>query len=246
LYTDLKTPSDEELLSWGNRAEYFSKIPAEFRPDPDWRTALTPMLQNAMPKWSQGFEELILRDVFQDHMNGVFVDIGCAWAERGSTSCYLERRLGWSGLAVDALTKYQNAWSKHRQRSKFCNYAISDRAEEEVTFYEHASSGVSSLDRESTALYGSEEQISPITVEKITLNQLLADNDINQFDHLTLDIEGEELNALNGFDIQTYRPKLCCVENATGDVLAYFTRHGYQILEQYKKIDKINSYFSPA
>lgn len=237
--------SDDELRAWGNRAEFFSTILPLARPDLDWRTVLTPQLNHAKPSWSQGYEELIIRDFFQEERGGLFIDIGCAWPLRGSTTCYLERKLGWSGIAVDALSEYAPGWATHRPRSKFLNYAVSDRSQEQLTFYRNEWTGVSSLSKQQSLKFGGEKKLTPIKVEAITINDLLKLNDITQVDHLTLDIERSELGALNGFDIQFYQPRLCCVENTTEEILAYFEKNNYQILEKYRKVDKINCYFSP-
>lgn len=182
---------------------------------------------------------------FQEERGGLFIDIGCAWPLRGSTTCYLERKLGWSGIAVDALSEYAPGWATHRPRSKFLNYAVSDRSQEQLTFYRNEWTGVSSLSKQQSLKFGGEKKLTPIKVEAITINDLLKLNDITQVDHLTLDIERSELGALNGFDIQFYQPRLCCVENTTEEILAYFEKNNYQILEKYRKVDKINCYFSP-
>ncbi len=45
---------------------------------------------------------------------GVFVDVGCASPVADSTTCYLERHLGWSGIAVDALPEYGPPFTAER------------------------------------------------------------------------------------------------------------------------------------
>ncbi len=242
LYSDL---SDAEQAAWGNRAEFFSTIPPHLRPELDWRSVLSSRLAHASARWSQGYEELVIRDYFGDKKKGVFIDIGCAWPLKGSTSCFLECELGWTGLAVDALPDYHAGWKDKRKNSRFLNFAVSDCSLEEVTFYRHDWTGVSSLASLQAAKFGGDEKLTPITVKQITLNEILSKNDIQKIDHLTLDIEGEELNALNGFDIQSYAPQLCCIETATDQVAEYFNCHGYQLLDKYRKVDKINWYFSP-
>ena len=53
-------------------------------------------------RYSQHNEELIIRDFFQDRREGFFLDVGCAWPIRNSTTYYLEKHLGWSGIGIDA------------------------------------------------------------------------------------------------------------------------------------------------
>jgi hypothetical protein len=69
--------------------------------------------------YSQHDEELVIRDFFQDRRHGTFLDVGCAWPIKASNTFYLEQRLGWRGIAVDALPDYEQAWRKRRRRSRF-------------------------------------------------------------------------------------------------------------------------------
>src|SRR5262245_58799650 len=50
-------------------------------------------------KYSQGPEEWLIRDFFQDQRDGVFVDVGAYEPIKWSNTYRLERDLGWSGVA---------------------------------------------------------------------------------------------------------------------------------------------------
>jgi len=52
--------------------------------------------------YSQFNEELIIRDFFQDRKNGVFLDVGCSKPIENSTTYYLDKHLGWSGIGIGA------------------------------------------------------------------------------------------------------------------------------------------------
>jgi hypothetical protein len=63
-----------------------------------------------------------------------------------------------------------------------------------------------------------------------------------------MDIEGAELIALAGFDIERYRPDLACVEAKPMNrepLQEYFDAHGYSRLERYLKHDPFNYYYRP-
>ena len=62
--------------------------------------------------YSQGNEELIVRDFFQDRRGGFFLDVGAAHFKRNSTTYYLDKHLGWSGIAIDALKEYAPDYAK--------------------------------------------------------------------------------------------------------------------------------------
>ncbi len=52
------------------------------------------LLGGASALYSQGNEELVVRDFFQDRRRGVFVDVGCGLPQHNSMTFYLERHLG--------------------------------------------------------------------------------------------------------------------------------------------------------
>jgi FkbM family methyltransferase len=196
--------------------------------------------------YSQANEELIIRDFFQDKEGGFFVDIGCAWPIRISTTYYLEKHLGWTGIAVDALAEYAEGWAEKRPNSTFLQYAVTDRSGGTIAFHRHAVPSVSSLSKEQAALWGGEEHLTEIKVTAITLNDLLDQQGVKKIDHLTIDIEGAEPGALTGFDIERFQPELVCIEGGrvNGDFyLEYFGEHGYERIEKYAEHDKINWYF---
>ena len=203
-------------------------------------------------RYSQHDEELIIRDFFQDKRGGFFVDIGAAAPIKNSTTYYLEKHLGWRGIAVDALAQYGPGWARMRPNSEFVNNAITDRSDETMTFYKHDWSEVSSLSKEYAAQFGGEEKLTPIEVQTITITDLLDRRGVTKVNHLTIDIEGAELQALAGFDIQRFKPDLICIEvYGRGKVGAKAIRdhmesNGYGIVKEYKSNTVANWYFAPA
>jgi len=56
--------------------------------------------------YSQDDEETLIRAFFADHRGGSFLDVGAGDPIRDSTTYYLEKHLGWHGIAVDAIAVY--------------------------------------------------------------------------------------------------------------------------------------------
>ena len=237
-----KNLTDAELAIYGNRSKFFDWTPPAFRADRDWRSALGEELADAEPQWSQGFEELIIRDYFGDRKGGVFLDVGCSEPRKGSTTYYLENDLGWTGIGIDAAPWLAGGWAKYRPDSKFASYAVTDVDNEQVTFHIGV---VRALDEEMLEPFGG--KMREIEVTTMTLDTILEQNGVEKIDFLSMDIEGAEPAALEGFDIERYRPDLACIEAVKGDeVTEYFLSHGYELIEKYRKADRINLYFRPA
>ncbi len=85
------------------------------------RTTVSPILKEGIKLYSQDDEELVIRDFFRDRREGFFVDVGAGHYQRDSTTFYLEERLGWSGVAIDALAEYAEDYRTHRKRTTFVN-----------------------------------------------------------------------------------------------------------------------------
>lgn len=247
-----ETLATETAEFYGNRAKFFSWLPPRFRPDRNWRDSLSPWLKSEEPEFSQGYEELVVRDYFRDMKGGTFVDVGCYLPLQDSTTAFLERRLKWSGVAIDAIPLYAEQWSLHRPDSRFLPYAITDKDGETLTF--HVALGNSSLNErhlENTLkmleVDGPVPPTGEMQVRTSTLDTLLDEARVGRIDFLSMDIEGAEPLALAGFDIQRFRPMLVCIERSDEDsIMRYFAENGYELIEKYLRVDKLNWYFRPT
>ena len=213
------------------------------------------VLETGEKLYSQYDEELIIRDFFGDQRDGFFVDVGCYDYKDLSTTYYLEKHLGWSGIGVDANDAMRAGYEKHRPRTKFENYAVTDNSGLELSFFLNVGGeGVSSLSRswiENSihSFFGPdvEPMIREVKVPAITLDDLLEKNGVEKIDFLSMDIEGHELTALAGFDIERFSPELVCIEAAADQeaILRYFAENGYERIDRYLKFDFANWYFRP-
>ena len=159
---------------------------------------------------SEHAEEWLLRDFFKDRRNGVFVDVGSYDYQRFSNTYYLEHVLEWSGIAIDAQEEFAAGYAKHRPRTRFFSFFVSDRSDAlESLFVPAHNQLVASSRKDFSDRYDASGRRK---VRTITLNDLLERAKITSIDFLTMDIELAEPKALAGFDIERYRPLLVCVE----------------------------------
>jgi len=199
--------------------------------------------------FSQHGEEVLIRDFFQDRKNGFFLDVGCAWPVHYSNTYYLEKELGWSGIGVDAIADHARRWRNRRPHSKFFDFIVTDHSGDLESFYRTESGellGISTLTPR--AALGRKHEWEEIHVRTITLTDLLDQNGVSKIDLLSMDIEGAELIALAGFDINRFEPELVVVEvhaAARAPVQEYFSAHGYERIERYDSYDEYNYYFTP-
>ena len=197
---------------------------------------------------SENAEEWIIRDFFGDQRDGTFVDVGSYHYRKYSNTYYLEQTLGWSGIAIDAQEEFAADYAKHRPRTKFFSFFVSDRSDAmETLFVPRVNKLVASSSKEFSDRYdstGRERQ-----VRTITLNDLLDTAGVAKVDFVSMDIELAEPKALAGFDIQRFKPRLFAVE-AHSDIrqqlLDYFASHRYRVVGRYLRADPANLWFAPA
>lgn len=212
-------------------------------------------LGNGEKLYSQHDEELIIRDFFKDRRGGFFVDVGCYDYQDLSTTFYLEKHLGWSGIGIDANQSLRADYERYRPRTRFENYVVTDQSGGTHTFYLNVGGeGISSVSRRwivdfvDTFFPNAQPKIREVEVPAITLDDLLEKNDVKKIDFLSMDIEGHEAAALAGFDIEKFGPELVCIEapQEPGPILDYFAKHGYRRIDRYQEFDRVNWYFEPS
>jgi len=196
------------------------------------------------PLYSQDDEETLIRAFFADRRGGLFLDVGAGDPVRHSTTYFLERHLGWSGIAVDALAEYATDYAQKRPRTRFFAYFVGDKSRASRDFFV-------SEDRNFSSATGADPRGGTYQKRKvptIALDDLLARQQVNHIDFLSMDIEGSEPVALAGLDLVRYRPELACIEIGSPEigraVAERFALAGCREVSSYRAIDAINRYYS--
>ena len=212
------------------------------------REELAPLQERYGPNhFSRYVEEWVARDYFQDRRGGVFLDVGAGHYRDESNTYYLEKELGWSGIAVDALPEYEDGYREHRPRTRFVAMFASDVDGSRATLFEpEHDKRTASASESFTVQKGARGRgrLVPTT----TLGRVLDEAGLERIDYLSMDIELAEPEALAGLDIRKYRPELVCIEvhpEVRQQILDYFARQGYVMVGKYLRIDPTNVYFRP-
>ena len=87
--------------------------------------------------------------------------------------------------------------------------------------------------------------MEPIEIEVAvtTLDDLLDREGVEKIDLISMDIEGHELKALAGLDIERFQPELLVIEGHSPMVSIFFAKHGYEQIQRYIPFDHVNRYF---
>ena len=197
--------------------------------------------------YSEREEEWMIRDFFQDRRGGVFVDVGANHYRDASKTYYLEKHLGWSGIAIEPQRQFMADYATERPQTKFFPFFVSDVSNQTAKLYVlNRASMVASSDREFVKLFGEPDEVRDVPT--VSLSDLLDREGIKTFDFLSMDIELHEPQALKGFDIERFRPALVCIEGllpVRQQILDYFAAHNYVLVGKYMWVDRENMYFVP-
>jgi len=154
---------------------------------------------------------------------GFFVEAGANDGYTQSNTYYLERFKKWTGVLVEPLPAVYERCRRERPRSKVFCCALVPHGQEGRTVPMLASN-LTSLVRgaqkspeadEEHSRIGAEVQeteVSQIEVPTRTLTSILDEVGADRIDFLSLDVEGYELQALGGLDLERYRPRYILVE----------------------------------
>ena len=166
-----------------------------------------------MISYSGNLEDVILQRALAGTREGHYLDIGAAMPVEDSTTYALYER-GWSGIVVDPLLNSQH-WRQERPRD-IVVAAMAGATPGAGTIHVYplalqASTG-SEAARARLQFLGLQGR-PPVTVPRVTANDLLAEHGANRPLHLvSIDVEGMEAEVLAGLDLRRHRPWVMMIE----------------------------------
>ena len=146
---------------------------------------------------------------------GTFLEAGAHDGYTQSNTYYLERFRGWRGVLVEAIPELSTKAAKRRPQSRVVQAALvgPEREGQEVVI--HFGDLTSTLgDRGLTerGLDNAGREPYDVRVPGRTLSSILDEAGLSAPDLLLLDIEGQELDALRGLDLERHGPALMVIE----------------------------------
>ena len=160
--------------------------------------------------YSFGSVDLLINYYFKNKQKGVYLDVGCQHPISNNNT-YLLYKKGWSGINIDLDFKSIKLFNLARSSDININATVSSGEFTKDLFFYHDKSPINTIEKK-IADYQSAKVTEVRSVETKTLNDILTDNLINKVDYLNIDVEGHEIDVLNGFDINKFSPDIVSVE----------------------------------
>lgn len=190
------------------------------------RTLANLLVRSDTQSYSQCGEDILLARIFAEVGNGFYVDVGCNHPEKISNTYLLYQR-GWSGICVDPHEVFAPLYREFRPRDVFLPMAVSATKTSLDIFY-GAELGLSSAKQQ-------HHLVNKVTVPARKLRDILDERDVaRDFELLSVDVEGFEIDVLESLDFSVYRPRIIVAEYNGGSVnlelLPFLVGKGYQII----------------
>lgn len=182
---------------------------------------------------SQNGEDLLLWDLFDRKRTGFYVDVG-AYDGVGFSNTYFFEAIGWTGVLVEAAPELYERCLAARPNSTVVHAAAGARNGSVAFTVADGKNGVATLssmvpDRARIAREGGHERIVEVPLKK--LDDILV-GVTEPVDFVSIDVEGAELEVLQGFDLDRFRPRILIIEDNSGGadarVSAYVAARGYR------------------
>ncbi|MCF7975674.1 MAG: FkbM family methyltransferase [Phycisphaerae bacterium] len=181
--------------------------------------------KNEVNKAENDVDRIVRDRFFPDTKTGIFVDVGAARPDFLSVSS-LFRSGGWRIIAIEPNPAFCDL---HREMGyEVLQFACGDRDEDNVDFsivdshnaiYEEGKVSYESFSslgiKDSFAHLKDDLDITKTKVSLRRLDTLLTEYapEIETIDILSIDVEGWELDVLNGLNVSKYKPRVMIIEN---------------------------------
>ena len=170
--------------------------------------------------FSQFGEDRILARIFAGEQIGTCVEVGANNGRDGSTTLHFEQR-GWTCVLVEPNPELCTILRSFRTGPIFECGASSENGIATLQLGEggHLAHAVSTLEQGADAVEALRRhgvKVRPVDVPIRRLDDILLEAGVERINFISIDVEGHELPALQGFSVQRWRPSIIIVEDNSG------------------------------
>jgi FkbM family methyltransferase len=164
--------------------------------------------------------DLILNDIFKNKKKGFYIDIGCHHPLINNHT-YLFYKKGWNGINIDIDFNSIDMFDFFRPKDLNRQVALSNDIVNTEFYFYHNRAAKNTISKQ----FG----LDAPEIKKIktnTLNNLIYELKLQnqKIDFVNIDVEGNELNVLKGFDLKKFKPKVILLEYIRNDMTEFYQK----------------------
>ena len=152
--------------------------------------------------------DLIIIKLLNPKNKGIYIDVGCHHPFLNNHS-YLLYKSGWEGINIDIDYNSIDMFNFFRKSDVNIQTAVTDHKGEVDLFFYHNRAAKNTISKEFGSDAKEQKKINSDTLNNIIENSKFKNSKI---DFVSIDVEGNEMNVLNGFNLKKYKPKLILLE----------------------------------
>jgi FkbM family methyltransferase len=187
--------------------------------------------------------DIKLEPYLKDIKNGFYIECGANNGVWQSNTLYFYKKYNWTGLLIEPNPFLYEICKKNGPKDIVENCALVDKNYNKsfikgyFQFTDYASSLMAQTVEGNSEFKNQHPDKEPIDVPANTLTNILEKHKIKKIDLFSLDVEGYEINVLEGFDIQKYKPSFILIETTIiptrqKEIKNYMESVGYQLIER--------------
>ncbi len=191
--------------------------------------------------FAQEGEDVILAKLVEHIPQGFYIDIGAHHPYRFSNT-YLLYKKGWSGINIDPSPGGMSAFQLNRPRDLNLEIGVG-KTEGTLTYYQFADTALNTFDPTAAQRVQKSGQSALISKKTVPVQSLQSITDRwvpspTEVAVLDVDVEGSELEVLQGNDWERIRPLVISVEYLSqepisavleSDLAKYLEQYGYEL-----------------
>ena len=168
------------------------------------------------------------------------LDIGCNHPIIFSNTYFLERFFEFNTIAVDPLGNHRSLWENERPKSYFFNCAAGAG---NGHVYLHTPEGTDDMHSYTNACATDSSTI--IETKQVKTSEIIKELNLNVIDYCSIDVEGNELQVLQGIDFKECHIKIFSIENnrptrfGSQEIRAFMKKAGYELVARFEGLDDI-------
>ena len=152
--------------------------------------------------------DLIITKLLNSRNKGIYIDVGCHHPFLNNHT-YLLYKSGWEGINIDVDYNSIDMFNFFRKSDINIQTAVTDHKGQVNLFFYHNRAAKNTISKEFGSDAKEQKRINSDTLNNIIENSKFKNSKI---DFVSIDVEGNEMNVLNGFNLKKYKPKLILLE----------------------------------